>query len=191
MECGVTCIRVACFSSILEKVDSIHSALSSMSFLELPSLIRGHSRATWCQFMYASFFSMSNRVLTPHSVTSCLVPIPPTISSRLAMSNTITLLSDYVDSSSSMTPISSTPTSRIVNLRSMIEVVLRRIGLVASPVSLFRIKRYPSIKVSRSVESLFLPQCRFYSGLWALKFLNRMAMPSIRLPQLASASTRL
>lgn len=136
LDCAVTLSGVVWLSKIAVCVALIQSSSCSMSYsvlsfptVSLPAAVLYHTAA-------ASFLLFPDRILILQPVSSWLVTIPPTISSRLVQSHTTTSGSNGVGSFSSMTQASNPPMSRVVNLRSFIDVLLLHVGLVATP-SLF------------------------------------------------------
>jgi hypothetical protein len=89
----------------------------------------------------------------------------------------ISAWSDGIRSSSSIIHRSNSPSSVVVNVRSIIKPLVLFPGLVISPYSLFRIKSKSSIIVSKGPASFRCVINGSHTGLYALKLPNNTALP--------------
>lgn len=85
-----------------------------------------------------------------------------------------------------MTQVFSEPTSMVMNVRSVIEVIFLQVEWLVFPGLLFSITSWFSIYLSTLVISLFSSHCSFQSELWLLKSPQKTTLPSMMLSQCMS-----
>lgn len=134
---------------------SVHSASCSTSGVVVFSSSMALSAVAVYYSFALSFLLFSDIALTAHPVTSWLVRMLPASPSGSARPHTKTLWSDGVISSSSMTHMSNAQMSKVLNIRSMIEVIFLPGGLVIFPGLLFNIRSYVSTNLLPCCVSLF------------------------------------
>lgn len=155
LDFSVTLIEVAKLESVAVSVVSIHFASCSTSAAVLSSPCMLLPTVVRCHVFTASFLLSYDIALTPHLVTSWLVPILQTSLSGSARSQTKTSWWEDIVSSSSMTHMSRMRMSGVVDVRSMIEVIFLCVGFVNLSGSLFSIRWYVSTSCSSPSASLF------------------------------------
>lgn len=120
---------VACLSSTLVRVVTIHCASYSTSEVVWYSPSRPLSAVARCHIFAASFLLFSGIALTPHPVISWLIHMLPAVPSESARWHTITSLSDSVEILSLMTKVSGVPLLSKVKAKLMIEFIFFQVGL--------------------------------------------------------------
>lgn len=144
-----------------------------------------------CRCYAAAAYSLlpSHIALILHVVTSWLMTMLLAIPSESLKWHTMTSWSNSVESSSSLTQVSNAPTSRVVNVKSIIDVVYLRVDWLAFYGLLFKIRWGVYTSLSSLTAFLLSSQGIFQSRLWSLKSPRSTTLPSMMFFWFVSAYT--
>lgn len=181
LEFGVIRSGVAWQFTTVMRVATIYSASCSMSIAVQLSLRVSFPAVARRHFWAASFLLSSYITLTIHPVTFWLVSMLVAIPSGPTRLHSITVSFDDDDSSSSLTYVTSVPTSVVVYIKSMMAVGFLWARWLTLSGSLFNIKLMTSTCCSSPVSSLPSQLYTFHCGPLVLKSPKRISLASMTL----------